>query len=92
MKKFNGTLTELEKKVLKDGLLEGYIYDGYYDESEEENFLCYGFEGKRERGAASSLVKKGIIRTADTNDGEYVYLLISLSQAEQLVKNWMKHT
>lgn len=83
MKDFN--LTTLEKAVLKSGLMDGYIYDGgAYDPNRERNFLTWGFVGKQERGAASSLVQKGILYV-DHYDGEtYVYLCIPLEQAEKL--------
>jgi predicted DNA binding protein len=80
----NLNLTELEKATLKNALHEGYIYDGTYDENAKYHFLCWGFEGKQERGAAASLVKKGII-DVDYIDGEtYVYLLISREEAEKI--------
>lgn len=79
-------LTTLEKATLKGALDEGYIYDGTYEEDSITHFLCWGFTGKRERGAAASLVKKGII-DIDYDDGDtYVYLLISREEAEELCK------
>lgn len=83
MKNFD--LTTLEKAVLKDGLSEGYIYDGgAYDPNRERNFLCWGFYGKQERGAAASLVKKGILYVDHYDGDTYVYLCIPLEQAEKL--------
>lgn len=80
----NLNLTELEKETLKSALQEGYIYDGTYDEDAKYHFLCWGFEGKRERGAAASLEKKGII-DVDREDGDtYVYLCIPREEAERL--------
>lgn len=80
----NYNLTDLEKRVLKEALHEGYIYDSTYDENDKYHFLCWGFTGKSERGAASSLEKKGII-SVDKEDGDtYVYLTISREQAEKL--------
>lgn len=80
----NIKLTELEKKVLKGALSEGYIYDATYDDNDKTHFLCWGFEGKEERGAASSLVKKEIISVDYVDDDTYVYLLISRDEAERL--------
>ena len=80
----NYNLTELEKEVLKNALHEGYIYDGTYDEEEKYHFLCWGFSGKQERGAAASLVKKGIL-DIDHEDGDtYVYLCIPREEAERI--------
>lgn len=78
-------LTELEKSVLKGALMEGYIYDGTYEEDAESHFLCWGFEGKQQRGAAASLVVKGIISVYHEDDGTYVYLNMPREEAEQLV-------
>lgn len=67
LKESHTTLTELEEKVLMIMLNDGYYFDNYgYDDS---GFLTYGLDGKRERGALSSLVKKGIIEV-DRFDGE----------------------
>lgn len=77
-------LTELEKEVLKSALYEGYIYDATYDENEKTHFLCWGFEGSRERGAVASLVKKGIISIDEMDDDTYVYLKISREEAERI--------
>ena len=79
-------LTDLEKQVLKTGLDDGYIYDDGYNPDDKSHFLTYGFSGKKERGAASSLVKKGILEILNfPGDGTYVYLLISREEAEQIV-------
>lgn len=77
-------LTELEKKVLREALSEGYIYDSTYDETAKSHFLCWGFEGKQERGAVASLVKKGILNIFNEDDDTYVYLLISRDEAEEI--------
>ena len=84
MKDFN--LTELEKSVLKDALADGYTYDGTYDPNAKAHFLTWGFVGKRERGAAASLVKKNIISVDYDRGDTLVYLLISREEAEELVK------
>ena len=49
-------LTPLEKKVLRDILRDGYAYD-----DPDDAFLTWGISGKQERGAAASLVKKGVL-------------------------------
>lgn len=63
----NITLTDLEKKVLRDCLSEGYAFD-----CGNETFLCYGISGKQERGAAASLVKKGVLSIFEEDDDVYV--------------------
>ena len=78
-------LTTLEKEVLRDALSEGYIYDGTYEEDAKAHFLCWGFCGKKERGAAASLVKKGILDIDYCEGDTYVYLLISRDEAEKIV-------
>lgn len=77
-------LTDLEKKVIREALSEGYIYDSTYDENAESHFLCWGFVGKQERGAVASLVKKGILSVFDEDDDTYVYLMISRDEAEEI--------
>ena len=63
------TLTQLEEEVLITMLNEGY----YFDDG-NESFLCYGIDGKRERGATVSLIKKGVIRVSrDIHDDIYIY-------------------
>lgn len=80
------TLTILEKRVLKSALNEGYIYDGTYDEEATSHFLCWGFSGKQDRGAVSSLIKKGIISVYKEDDNTYVYLNMSRDEAENICK------
>lgn len=63
----NITLTELEKATLKQGFSYGYAYDDW-----EDSFFCWGFVGKQERGAAASLVKKGIIEVFEDDGDTYV--------------------
>ena len=82
----NTNLTTLEKQVLRDALDEGYIYDGTYDANAKYHFLCWGFEGKQERGATASLVKKGILDISYDGCDTYVYLTIPREQAEELCK------
>lgn len=81
----NINLTELEKAVLKDGLDSGFIYDGTYEPDAETHFLCWGFTGKKERGAAASLVKKGLLTIWDEDGDTYVYLNITREECEILV-------
>lgn len=82
----NTNLTTLEKATLKKALDDGYIYDGTYEADSTMHFLCWGFTGKQERGAAASLVKKGIIEIDYDGNDTYVYLLISREEAEELCK------
>ena len=86
----NIKFTELEKAVIYDGLLNGFIYDGTYDPNEESHFLCWGFEGKRERGAAASLVKKGVLTIFEDGGDTYVYINISREEAEEIA-GWNKN-
>lgn len=74
-------LTELEQRVLREALSEGFAYDGG-----NENFLCWGFEGKRERGAVSSLIKKGILIVEKVDNDTMVFCGegISLGDIEEL--------
>lgn len=58
------TLTPLEKGVLRDILSDGYAYD-----NPDDGFLTWGISGKQERGAAASLVKKGIL-FIQSSDGQ----------------------
>lgn len=62
----NLKLTSLEEKVLKNAIAEGFFYDDL-----DDKFICWGFYGKRERGAASSLVQKGLI-TVSYADGDTI--------------------
>lgn len=57
----NTNLTELEKRVLRDALAEGFAFDDI-----EDTFLTWGpIYGKQERGAVASLIKKGIIEACE---------------------------
>lgn len=69
-------LTELEKEVLRQGIDCGFIFD-----DPETTFLCWGFEGTRERGAVASLVKKGILTIEKNNDGD-TYVFINVDRKE----------
>lgn len=73
----NITLTELEQKVLRWCINEGFFYDYYRAEDLDKQhsyFLAYEVEGRKERGALSSLVKKGILNVYhDEYDGDCVY-------------------
>lgn len=70
-------LTELEKRVLKGAIDEGYFWDDL-----DGNFICWGFEGKQERGAAASLVKKGLIEVVE-DDGD-VMVFAKIDKREML--------
>lgn len=76
-------LTDLEKKVLVDAMSEGFLYDANL-RVEERPFLVWGFEGcgRKERGAVSSLVKKGVIIVEDKDEDGLtpVYLKINYTQ------------
>lgn len=50
------TLTDLEKTVITNMFNEGYAFDNLND-----RFMSWGVDGKQERGALASLVKKGIV-------------------------------
>lgn len=60
-------LTELEKKVLREMLSYGYAFD-----QGNEKFLCYGVEGKKERGVIPSLIKKRIINVYTRYDETHI--------------------
>ena len=61
-------LTDLEKKVLRDCLDEGYAFDDIND-----SFVTWGpIYGKQERGAASSLVKKGVLNIDEWDGDIYI--------------------
>lgn len=50
------TLTDYEKQVLRGMMEEGYFFDDL-----ESSFINWGVMGKQERGAQTSLFKKGVI-------------------------------
>lgn len=67
----NEKFTDLEKSVMSDIISDGFFYDDLND-----NFVEYAGTdlGKQERGALTSLVKKGVVIT-DREDGfTYVWL------------------
>ena len=74
----NINLTNLEKKVLIEAMSEGFLYDADL-RTEEHPFLTWGFAGcgKAERGAVSSLVKKGIVVIEGSGEDEVAYLQVN---------------
>lgn len=50
------SLTDLEKIVINNMFVEGFATD-----DPDNRFMSYGVDGKQERGALASLVKKGIV-------------------------------
>lgn len=61
------TLTDLEKSVLRSMFSDGFGFDDLHD-----SFVTWGpMEGKRERGAISSLEQKGVIEVA--KDGKDIW-------------------
>ena len=53
-------LTDLEKQVIITMFDDGFAFDDL-----NENFMTWGVDGKRERGALASLVKKGVVTVED---------------------------
>lgn len=74
-------LTELEKKVLKEMIDEGYFYDDL-----DDRFICWGIDGKKERGAISSLIKKKIILIDNDDLDTYVWAMIPKREILELVR------
>ena len=62
-------LTDLEKNILWNMFEEGYALDDL-----EDNFMSWGVDGKRERGALSSLEKKGVVSVGVDGKDRPVYL------------------
>lgn len=61
-------LTELEKATLRQCFSYGFAFD-----DTDSNFLCWGVEGKKERGALTSLNKKGVVSVFVEDGDTYVY-------------------
>jgi hypothetical protein len=78
VKKMNTKLTNLEKKVLVEAMEEGFLYDADL-RTEECPFLTWGFAGcgRAERGAVSSLIKKGVIVVDGSGSDETAYLQVN---------------
>lgn len=53
-------LTTLEKTIINNMFEEGFATDNPND-----TFMSWGVEGKQERGALASLVKKGVMTVSD---------------------------
>lgn len=60
-------LTELEKATLRQCFSYGFAFD-----DTDSPFLCWGVEGKKERGALTSLNKKGIVSVYVDDGDTYV--------------------
>lgn len=63
-------LTDLEKKTIKQALSYGFAYD--HDTNEKGMFVCWGVDGKQERGALVSLHKKGVLNIYREDGDTYV--------------------
>ena len=64
-------LTNIEKQVICDMFEEGFALDDLND-----SFMSWGVDGKQERGALASLVKKGVVCVDPEDEDGYrpVYL------------------
>lgn len=84
----NITLTALEKSILKDAINEGFFYDNFRSATDLDKksgyFICWGFYGKKERGAAASLEKKGILNIGHCDGETYVYASKNITNRELL--------
>lgn len=74
------TLTDLEKSVLRSMFSDGFGFDDLHD-----SFVTWGpMEGKRERGAISSLEQKGVIEVA--KDGKDIWFTTKNYDKFELLK------
>ena len=69
--------TELEKSVLLDMFYEGFATDNI-----EDDFMSWGVDGKQERGALASLVKKGVVCVEQDGRDKPVYLANGFTKVE----------
>lgn len=81
--------TELEKETIRQGLDMGFAYD-MPNNKLPKPFLCWGFDGKRERGAVSSLVKKGVLEVTPDEKEIVVYSNYTIEELEQVVATLQK--
>jgi len=63
------SLTELEKIVIINMFAEGFATD-----NPDDRFMSWGVDGKKERGALASLVKKGVVTVEDWGADKPVFL------------------
>lgn len=61
-------LTTFEKETLIDAIEDGFFFDDL-----DDNFITWGFIGKQERGAGSSMVQKGLISVEHIGGDTYVW-------------------
>ena len=73
-------LTTFEKRTLIHAIEDGYFWDDINDD-----FITWGFTGKKERGAASSMVQKGLIRVERCGGDTYIYSNISKKELLDLL-------
>ena len=84
-------LTELEKTIIVNMFEEGFATDNPND-----NFMSWGVDGKEERGALASLVKKGIVTVENWGSDKPVFLTKDytkrdvLSVTKHLGSDWVK--
>ena len=65
-------LTDLEKQVILNMFHEGYATDNY-----DDNFMTWSGEtGRQERGALSSLCKKGVLQKTDFNGDDDDFIVV----------------
>ena len=76
-KKTLAGLTKLEKTVIWNMFEEGFACDDY-----ESNFMSWGVDGKEERGALASLVKKGVVCVEIDGHDRPVYLANGYTKRE----------
>lgn len=73
-------LTPLEREVLRNMFSEGFFFDDLHD-----SFLGWGpIQGKRERGAVSSLAQKGILDVG--KDGKDIWFSVKNYDKFELLK------
>lgn len=81
-------LTELEKRVLRDMFNDGFAFD----DLDDSDFITWGVTGKEERGALSSLEKKGIVNIVRDGKDTQVYCSQNYTKRQLLklceYKNW----
>lgn len=84
-------LTDLERTIIINMFEEGFATDNPND-----RFMSWGVDGKAERGALASLVKKGIVTVEDWGDDKPVFLTQDytkrdvLAVTKELGSAWIK--
>lgn len=79
-------LTDLERTTLIDAIKEGYFFDDL-----DDHFICWGFYGRHKRGAAASLVKKGLITVDHLDDETQVYSNITKREMLKMLDIYPEH-